>query len=382
MYLPTYEEALAITEASEAFYVQRDEVEGFEYAMFNYRLAMEKDFIDNKAWELRGITYIKDGEDWVCYPMLTKFLNLNQGETVQYNLVKNKEISSVEFKEDGSLISMIHLPDGTVVPKTKMSFENDQTVMTKKIMNVNENIFSVVRRFQGLVFLFELVSPKNKIVLKYAKTELRLLQVRDMISGEYETPERVVEFANMMNIGSADLITGKSLDDLIEERETVEDVEGWVIKFTDGQFMKLKTLWYIEKHGLMDDLSKENRIIEMILNDTIDDVLGELENGSEEKVEIEEIIELIDVYYNHRVQKVYALKEKFLVEFNESRKDFAIAHSKSPDFGVVMKNLYVDPKDYGTAIPKAIKDRMLIELSHLEKAREFLETLRGENGTL
>jgi len=377
MFIPNYKEALAITENSEAFYVQRGEIEGYEYAMFNYRLAMEKDFIDNKAWELRGITYIKDGEDWVCYPMLTKFLNLNQGLTTQYNVVKDKEIASVEYKEDGSLILLMALPDGTVVPKTKMSFDNDQTTMVNKWLVNNPKVVEMVRKNTCLTYLFELVSPKNKIVLKYNKTELRLLQIRGSITGEYKD-HLLKEKALEMGVELAESFD-YTLDELIELRETLEGVEGWIIKFSDGQFIKLKTLWYVEKHGIMDDLSKENRIIEMILNDTIDDVLGELENGSEEKNEIEEIMELVDVYYNHRVEKAYVLKELYLTEFKESRKDFAIAHSKSPDFGIVMKNLNVDPKDYGTAIPKAIKDRMLIELSHLEKAREFLETLRGEN---
>jgi len=374
MNLPTYKEALEITENSEAFYVQRGVIEGYVYAMFNYRLAMEKDFIDNKAWELRGLTYILDGEtgDWVCYPMLTKFLNLNQGLTTQYDVVKDKEIESVEYKEDGSLISLLVLPNGKVVPKTKMSFDNDQTTMVKKWLLNTPSVEKAVKENSNSTFLFELVSPKNKIVLKYNKTELRLLQVRNTISGQYASSKMIWEHSLHMGINSADCFV-KTLDELIELRETLENVEGWVVKFKDGQFIKIKTEWYVAAHGLMDDLSQEHKVIAMILEDTIDDVLGELENGSEEKVEIEEIMGLVDVYYNHRVDKAYALKELYLTTFNEVRKDFAIAHSKSPDFAVVMKNLTTD------GIAGAIRDRMLIELSHLEKAREFLETLRGED---
>jgi len=363
--LITYEEALSITEKSDAFYVQRGEIEGFEYAMFNYRLAMENDFIENDAWELRGLTYIKSGDTWVIYPMLTKFLNLNQGTTTQYNIVKDKKVASVEYKEDGSLITLMCLPDGKVVPKTKMSFENDQTNMVKKIMKDNKQLEIITSSNSDLTFLFELVSPKNKIVLKYNKTELRLLQIRERTTGKYRD-DLLESTSKSFGVRVAEKLN-HALDELIELRETEENIEGWVVKFEDGQFIKVKTSWYIEKHGLMDDLSQEHKIIAMILEDNIDDVLGELEDGSEEKVEINTIMGIVDKYFNHRVQRAYDLRDRYYNEFNGSRKDFAIACSKLEDFGLVMKNLK------GDGIEKSVKERILVELSHLQKAREFIE---------
>jgi len=161
------------------------------------------------------------------------------------------------------------------------------------------------------------------------------------------------------------------LDYLILARKFVLEEEGYVIKFSDGQMIKLKHEAYISKHGLMDDLSKENKIIEMILNETIDDVLAELEEGSEEKVEIYEIMELIEHYFNHRVKIAEDLKQTFLGEFKSNRKDFAIRYNKTQDFGLVMKNL-----SENADMSKAVKERMLVELAHLEKAREFLDNLR------
>jgi len=372
--LPTYEQALAITEASEAFYVQTGEIGGFQYAMFNYRMAMYEDFINEKwdARELRGLTYIYNEHfgEWEIHPMLTKFWNLNENVSTQYGVVKDKEIDSIEYKEDGSLITFVSLPDGSLVPKTKMSFDNDQTTMVKNWMQENASCVKWLKENLHLSYLFELVSPRNKIVLKYTKTELRLLQIRSKLTGEYCTSEELESQAKLMGVPLAETFID-TLDGLIAKRETEEDLEGWVIKFKDGQFIKLKTEWYVAAHGLMNDLSQENKVIEMILEETIDDVLAELEEGCEEREYIEEIIQLVDVYYNHRVQTAYDLRDRYFNEFGQVRKDFAIACSRLPDFGIVMKNLE------GDGIADAVKERMKTELSHLEKAREFIDKLKG-----
>jgi RNA ligase len=367
--LPTYEEALAITEASEAFYIQRGEVSGFEYAMFNYRLATCEDFKEHNAYELRGLTFIKDGEKWVRYPMLTKFFNLNQCECTQYGSVKDKDIVSVENKEDGSLISLILLPNGRIKAKTKMSFDNEQTKIVETIL-ITRKVRSTIEKYSEFTFLFELVSPRNKIVLPYHVTELRLLQVRETLTGVYRD-DLVEEFAKKMEVKHAEKFQ-HTLDELIKMREVIEDIEGWVVKFRDGQMIKIKTEWYIAAHGLMEDISQEHKIIEMILNETIDDVLGELDEGSEEKLRIEEIIELIDGYFNHRVNEVIAMRDKYFTEFGEDRKAFAMKFSKEKDFGVVMKNL----KD-ADGIENSVKERILQETLRLEKARNLIDTLKG-----
>ena len=109
----------------------------------------------------------------------------------------------------------------------------------------------------------------------------------------------------------------------------------------------------------------------MILDNTIDDVLGELEDGSEEKEYVENIIGLIEKYYNHRVEKAYNLRERYFNEFNEVRKDFAIACGKTEDFGTVMKNLK------GDGIGKAIAERIKVEVARLEKARDLIDSLEN-----
>ena len=255
-----------------------------------------------------------------------------------------------------------------------MSFDNEQTDLVNKwLKNLEE--FERVKFIEGLRLLlptglspiFELVSPKNRIVLKYPKTELRLLKIRDY-KGTYGAKKTIEEVSAILGVEYAEFIEDITLDELIKDRETLQDLEGWVIQFTDDSMVKLKTEWYVVEHRLRESLERENDIIRMILEDTIDDLLSEIEG--EEKTELEETIRLVAHHYDHRVFKALDLRVKYFQDYNEDRKEFAIANSKVQDFGIVMKNLK------GIGIPDAIKERMIIENSKLENARDFLETLQ------
>ena len=92
----TYEEALKITENSEAFFVKRGIIQGHEYAMFSYRLATYEDFKDNEAYELRGLTFIRNCDEWYRHLALNKFFNLNENAGTQYKDFKDKTIASVQ----------------------------------------------------------------------------------------------------------------------------------------------------------------------------------------------------------------------------------------------------------------------------------------------
>ena len=186
-YLPTREECQEIVSRTEAFYCTKREVQGFEIELYDYRLASYTDYVDNNAFELRGLCFVNNNGTWERNILMQKFFNLNETRDWMYEDVKDKKVDMVQVKEDGSVISFIKLPNGNVVAKSKMSFVSDQAIMAQEIYDNNE----VIRNFinccldQNLVPVFELVSPFNQIVLVYNDTQLRLLQVRDNNTGKY-----------------------------------------------------------------------------------------------------------------------------------------------------------------------------------------------------
>ncbi len=367
MKIPSYEEALAITEQSEAFYFQSGYISGFEYKLFNYRLASWEDFQRHNAFELRGLTFIWDGKNWIRYIALKKFFNINENISTREDLLKNKKIESVEFKEDGSLVSLIALPNGEVVPKTKMSFSNEQTDLVSVYLKNKIEIKEIISKNTDKIFIFELVSPFNKIVLKYDETELRLLQIRDASNGDFLSQEQVKYFSTRMQIKCAETFN-KTLEELQNEKTSAQNIEGWVIKFSDNQMVKLKTDWYIIEHKLKEDIAKENILISLILDECIDDVLSQLQDG-QEKDFINSIICKVDRVFNHRV----ASAEKRASEYykgGQDRKAFAIKYSKTQDFNVIIKSC-TQPFNLADGIKNNIKN----ETKSLEQAREFLRNI-------
>jgi len=64
-YLKTKEEYDTIVENNEAFYRIDRIVEGQEVAIYDYRLTSLSDFVDNEAFEIRGLCFIKNSKgEW------------------------------------------------------------------------------------------------------------------------------------------------------------------------------------------------------------------------------------------------------------------------------------------------------------------------------
>jgi RNA ligase len=260
----TREQCKAITEKSDAFYVTERVVEGQKVEMYDYRLASISDFVDNNAFELRGLTFIYDSENdcWQENKLLQKFFNVGQTCGWMYDDVKNKKILRIQNKDDGSIISFCRFKNGNIRAKSKMSFESDQANMAQDIFMNNFNIRKFVTDMLNTnhVPVFELVGYQNQIVLNYKQDkELILLQIRDK-DGNYLSKEKMRNLADVYKINVADDFENMSLDELLKLKEvSQDDIEGLVITFDDGQMAKIKINKYLQLHGLIGpDAFREN----------------------------------------------------------------------------------------------------------------------------
>jgi len=351
-YLPTYEECVDLCSSDDSpFYESKDLVDGYNISLFNYRLAKYSDFIIKPfAKEMRGLCFVfnKDKTVYKRFLLLEKFFNLNQVPESMYSIVKDYKIKYVNNKEDGSIASFIQLPNGKIVGRSKMGFDNDQANGVNKIYMTNINIKNFVDSMISMDYvpIFEYVSSSNRIVLKYSKEELILLRLRDNKTGKH------IDIKNHVDkLGSIKIAPFKDdfvdLDSLIELTGTEVDKEGYVVQAVDENgkdfFFKLKTPWYCERHGLLtEDLYKENIILGYILDDKIDDILGQI--PEDEKEARDRIYKLVDIVKkaiaekSHDVDKLYAE----FVKMNRSKRDFAIKYSRHKDFSIVMELVKAD----------------------------------------
>lgn len=408
--LPTYDQAVEMSSGEDSpFYESKLVEDGYNISIFNYRLAQYKDFVtpmagrdDLKGYEMRGLTFVfnEDGSLYNRFLLLEKFFNLNQVPESMYSIVKNYKIKYVNNKEDGSIASFIKLPNGTVLGKSKMSFESDQALGITKIYKTNADIKKLVdwALDNDIVAIFEYVAPHNRIVLRYPKEELILLRLRDNKTGKH------IDLKDHLDkIGSVKIAPFEDeyndLDHLMEVVAKQEEKEGVIVQAEDVNgndfFFKLKTPWYVALHGLLtDDIYKENIIIGYILDDKIDDILGQIpETEVEAHDRIEKIIKIIKDSINEKVQEINKLYDVYL-EMGSNDKNFALKYRKDSNFGYVMifarcnklkklskeeiLEIYDSYSDYEKAISRGdiyelVKDYIGKQTSKLEMARNWLE---------
>lgn len=374
-FLPTYEQSKEIvaSKGTMVFYETVNYVDGYKVSVFNYRLPQYMDFLvpvegkDYDAHELRGLTYVfnEDGSLFERYLMLNKFWNINQVTETLFDKVKDKKIKSVYNKEDGSLITFVKLPNGKVVAKTKMGFDNEQALVANELYTKNVSIQKFVESQleKSFVTMWEYVSFKNKIVLDYKETELILLRVRNNKNGEYVDVDkfrglgfRVVESVKI----DFDLVS------IMKWLETAVDVEGVVITFEDDMMVKSKSAWYMARHHLLTkEANRENYIIEMILKDTIDDLKSQLNPISDiERISwIENIEDIVKNFISEKIAEVENLVSKYTGDL----KYFAISYKKDKNFPLAINVIRRKCDAY-----TAVKDWLLVQTKHLEQAKSFV----------
>ena len=378
-YLPTYEDCLEmVSENGElVFYETTREIDGYKVSTFNYRLPLYSNFItplknnaNADAKELRGLTFVfnEDGTLYKRFLLMRKFWNVNQVPESMYSEIKSYKLKSCYNKADGSLISFIRLPNGKVVTKTKMGFDNEQTEAAERIYNTNDKINNFVNYCldNDIVSMWEFVSFRNRIVLNYDKENLILLKLRDNKTGNY------LDIENHRDKGF-DVVEQENytLDEFMELSETLTDKEGCVFTLigSDGNdlMIKRKTEWYFTQHNLVtNEINREDYVIKAVLTDVIDDIVAQLDKVRDaDKIEfINEIEKIVTDFLKERITEVETLVEKY----NGSKKDFAIRYKKDKNFGLAMA--VINNRNDVYAI---VKEWLLFQTKRLELARSFIK---------
>jgi T4 RnlA family RNA ligase len=338
-YSITYNDAVLIAKKYKNFnfYERLYRVENYKVSSFKYFLCNYDDFAyplgkDNiaNAFNMRGLTFVfnEDGSLFKKYLMLPKFFNINQVESTQYDVLKDKTIKHISYKEDGSLIAFMLLPNGHLFAKTNGDILNEQSEKALNIVSSNEEYKSFVLYClnNDLTPLFEYVAFDNRIVLLYNKPELIFIGARNNTTGVYLNAD---EFKTICYIPFKK-ITSLPLEELsyfIKEAETRENIEGWVIEFTDGQLVKQKTKWYCNLHGLRtESIFREDYIIEHFLNETLDDIIAQLD--SEYDKDALEFINKVIISVKNYSEYIDNEVNNLVSKFNGDWKEYAINNSK------------------------------------------------------
>lgn len=294
-------------------------------------------FDSPEALECRGIVFDEHGH--VCSRPLHKFFNAGEKEWLSTAaLEKRNDIAAVFEKLDGSMLATAWV-NGQLEWRSKKSFSSDVVKLTKSFLAAPENAriakFAAEVASSDMTAIFELTHPQARIVVAQDKPQLRLLHIRDNLTGEYvllDDSYSIHRLVAKYEVPCVPRFAGLSVSDVLSSLETMSEQEGYVIQFANGDMVKLKCPWYNRLHRSITFL-RERDIALSALNEELDDLKGVLAEAGVDLTPVEEVESRLKA-------SLIGIAEE--VETNVAgaegmdRKSFALTFQKHPLFGLMM----------------------------------------------
>lgn len=297
----------------------------------NYMVSMADTFpdvtneLDAIRRECRGLLFYPDGR--IMSRRLHKFFNVNErDETLVHKIDLGKPHVILE-KLDGSMITPVYTAAG-VRWGTKMGL-TDVGMGAETFVAQHSQYQKMAEECleQGCTPIFEWCSRKQRIVVDYPEDRLVLLAIRDNVTGFYYTYDVLCDWGKAYDVPVVRAYEGTTanMQHLIDETRTSEGMEGWIIRFDDGQMLKVKGEWYLRIHKAKDALIHEKNVVEMLVNEKVDDVKAFLLDEDRKRIEDFETDFWIGVADTVRKYEDYFASMKLI---GMDRKTWALDHMK------------------------------------------------------
>lgn len=217
----------------------------FEPDLILFKYGIEADFADAVVKNCRGIILYRDDFSIACYPF-DKFGNYNESYADDIDWTTAR----VQEKLDGSLIKVWFnkLTNKWVVSTNGCIYaEKAPQPNTENYLNLFNQSKSKVdfeKLNQDLTYMFELVSPDNKLVLDYAYTDLWHIGTRNNITCEEVNIDIGIQKPVEYDVSTLeDTITFVNKICTPQERH-----EGCVVVDKNWRRVKVKNAFYIQMH--------------------------------------------------------------------------------------------------------------------------------------
>ena len=227
---------------------------------------------DEITLQCRGL--VTDNEGNIVARAFKKFFNMEEGK---YTPTENFEVWD---KMDGSL-GIVFWYEGQWIVATRGSFTSSQSIKGKEIFDRYVKKYGDDNLNIHLTYLVEILFPENRIVVDYGNDEkLVLLGITDQYGETHHSHFEYLWFHKDLIVKKYDGINDYSiLKDMIKDNE-----EGFVIKFSNGDRMKIKGKEYLRLHKIMTNVSTTG-IWEMLSNgDDVNELLKEVPDEFYKKI--------------------------------------------------------------------------------------------------
>lgn len=280
------------------------------FTVIDYNYILPDTFDDPVRLEGRGMKFCSKTGKILARPF-HKFFNLSEKPHTQFEALPWHLPFVVQEKYDGSMIHPAII-DGKLLLMTRKGVSDvaQQAMRECLTPELAQQMRECVE--WGATPVFEYTSPNNRIVIEYEKPALRLLAMRKMICGTYES-----------NSNLFDGLLGSNLDprSLVDTTRQARGREGVVISWPyTGLRVKLKADEYVALHRAIDTMSSEKRILDVILDNKDDDLCAMVSQDRADKIrnyaaivrnrmqEIQQLVESFVTSKAHLDQKTFALE--------------------------------------------------------------------------
>ena len=264
-----------------------------------------------------------------------------------FNMEEGKHTPTSEFdvyeKMDGSLI-IVFWYDGGWVVASRGSFTSEQSLASERIFfDELDHNFSI-----GITYLFEFTAPWNRIVVDYGeKSNLTLLgaiRTDDGDEAPWEVLKGIGDGAGCDVVKKYDGIT----DYFTLKGMIGNNAEGFVIRFSNGDRMKIKGEEYLRLHKIMTEVSTKSVWDVLSNGDDMEGLLKDVPDEFYSKIKEYER-ELLGEY-----NKIETISTTRFNEFKHLNKKEYAEQVKFNKYNSVLFSMY-DGKDYSKIIWRMIQ---------------------------
>ena len=254
------------------------------YTVVNYMVAFDDTFslIRERSHynmkirrECRGLIFNTATGELISRPY-HKFFNVGEREETSINKINLYEPHVVLEKLDGSMIRPIPTPEGfrlgTKAGITDVAMNAEYFIADKK--HYSQFIHKCFQR--NITPIFEWCSRKNRIVVDYPEDQLILTAMRYVSDGNYVHYDSMKNYASARDIPVVKAVDGlavQNIDLFVKQVREWDDGEGVVLRFDNGHMVKVKADEYVLRHKSKDQISQEKNVLQVILDDSVDDVV-------------------------------------------------------------------------------------------------------------
>lgn len=245
------------------------------YKVIDYVYALPDSFDDPIRLECRGLKFGPDGK--ILARPFRKFFNLGERPDTQPHVLDFTAPHTITEKLDGSMIHPA-IVGGELVLMTRMG-RSDVARKAEALLTPHLVKEMTACLAAGQTPIYEFTAPDNRIVVRYESSDLSPLAIRDTITGDYWEHSWLVDAADDMGVPlvrsyPADYTTAT---EFMAFARAVTGMEGFVVRFSDGLWVKAKGDDYVLKHKAKDSILHEKNVLAMVLGGQVDDVLPLLE---------------------------------------------------------------------------------------------------------